>query len=85
MHSLMHYVIKVTQHYLVLHRFYIHSALELSRTLYNAAASRLREVARWQLYRKFLKGHIFCGRYIMNTLATATTYSFAQGYENCKN
>ena len=30
--SVLHYVIKVTSHYLMLHRFEIHSALELSRT-----------------------------------------------------
>ena len=30
--SVLHYVIKVTLHYLMLHRFEIHSALELSRT-----------------------------------------------------
>ena len=30
--SVLHYVIKVTLHYLMLHRFEVHSALELSRT-----------------------------------------------------
>ena len=30
--SVLHYVIKVTLHYYMLHRFEIHSALELSRT-----------------------------------------------------
>ena len=45
-------VIKVTLHYLVLHRFKIHSVSELSRTALlgcRLAASRLREAARWQL------------------------------------
>lgn len=47
----LHYVIKVTLQYLVLHRFKIYSALELSRTdllRCRLAASLLREVARWQ-------------------------------------
>ena len=42
---------KVTLHYLMLHRFEIHSALELSRKALlgcHLAASRLREAARWQ-------------------------------------
>ena len=42
-------VIKVTLHYLVLHRFKIHSVSELSRTALlgcRLAASRLREAAR---------------------------------------
>ena len=45
-------VIKVTLHYLVLHRFKIHSVSELSRTALlgcRLATSRLREAARWQL------------------------------------
>ena len=45
-------VIKVTLHYLVLHRFKIHSVSELSRTALlgcRLAASRLREAACWQL------------------------------------
>ena len=45
----LHYVIKVTLHYLMLHRFEIHSALELSRTALlgcRLAASRLREASR---------------------------------------
>ena len=49
--SILHYVIKVTLHYLMLHRFKIHSALELSRTVLlgcRCAASRLREAASWQ-------------------------------------
>ena len=48
----LHYVIKVTLHYLTLHRFKIHSVSELSRTALLGcplAASRLREAARWQL------------------------------------
>ena len=46
------YVIKVTLHYLMLHRFDIHSALELSRTALlccRLAASRLCKGTRWQL------------------------------------
>ena len=53
------HVIKVTLHYLMLHRFEIHSALELSRTALlccRTAASRFREAARWQLPFKILKG-----------------------------
>ena len=47
--SVLYYVKKVTLHYLTLHRFEIHSALELSRTAllcYCLAASRLHEAAR---------------------------------------
>ena len=46
--SVLHYVIKVTLHYLMLHRFEIHSPLELSRSALQGcrlAASRLREAA----------------------------------------
>ena len=46
---------KVTLHYLMLHHFEIHSALELSRTALlgcRLAASRLREAARWQLIKR---------------------------------
>ena len=49
--SILHYVIKVTLHYLMLHRFEIHSVLELSRAALlgcRLAASRLRE-AQWSL------------------------------------
>ena len=49
--SVLHYVIKVTSHYLMLHRFKIHSALELSRTdLLSCcpAPLRLRKATRWQ-------------------------------------
>ena len=48
--SVLHYVIKVTLHYYVLHRFEIFSALELSRTAVLGcclAPSRLREATRW--------------------------------------
>ena len=51
--SVMHYVKKVTLHYLILHRFEIHSAWELSRAALlccRLAASRLCEAARWQSY-----------------------------------
>ena len=41
--SVLHYVIKVTLHYLMLHRFEVHSALERSRPALLAA--------RWQLIR----------------------------------
>ena len=46
------YVIKVTLHYLTLHRFKIHSVWKLSRTALlgcRLAASRLREAVRWRL------------------------------------
>ena len=46
--SVLHYVIKVTLHFLMLHRFQIHSPLELSRSALQGcrlAASRLREAA----------------------------------------
>ena len=49
--SVLHYVKKVSLHYLMLHGFGIHSALELSRTAllgYYLVASRLHEAARWQ-------------------------------------
>ena len=57
--SVLHYVKKVTLHYLTLHRFEIHSALELSRTAllcYCLAVSRLRETARQH---KFLETKSF--------------------------
>ena len=47
--SVLHYVIKGTLHYLMLHGFEIHSGLELSRAVLfgcRLAASRLREAAR---------------------------------------
>ena len=50
--SALHYVIKVTSYYLMLHHFEIHSALELLRTALlccRLAASSLSEAARWQL------------------------------------
>ena len=50
--SVLHYVIKVTLHYLMLHRLEIHSSLELSRSAFSGcrlAASRLRSAACWQL------------------------------------
>ena len=49
--SVLYYVIKVTLHYLMLHRFEIHSALELSPTALLGCclpASRLCEAARWR-------------------------------------
>ena len=49
--SVLLYVIKITLHGLTLHRFEIHSALELLRTAFlccRLAASRFREAARWQ-------------------------------------
>ena len=49
--SSLFYVINVTLHHLMLHRFEIHSALELSRAALlccRLAASRLHEAARWQ-------------------------------------
>ena len=49
-------------HYLMLHRFEIHSALELSRKALlgcHLAASRLREAARWQLTLKSFAKLIF--------------------------
>ena len=49
--SVLHYVKKVTLHYLMLHRFKIHFFSELSRTALlgcRLVASRLHEAARWQ-------------------------------------
>ena len=50
--SVLHYVIKVTLHYLTLHRFETHSALELSRTcsLENNAFSVLHYVIKVTLH-----------------------------------
>ena len=44
--SVLHYVIKVTLHYLMLHRFEIHSPLELRARLYKVAAWQPRVFAR---------------------------------------
>ena len=52
--SVLYYVIKVTLHYFMLHRFEIHSALELSRTDCSyLVASRLCEAARWPAIIRF--------------------------------
>ena len=61
----LHYVIKGTLHYLMLHGFEIHSVLELSRAVLfgcRLAASRLREAARWPQLTE-----INCLQYMLNT------------------
>ena len=77
--SVLYYVIKVTLHYLMLHRFEIHSALELSRTDCSyLVASRLCEAARWPAIIRFAIVIIILP--VCN--ASQLTYQYATSIDN---
>ena len=77
--SVLYYVIKVTLHYFMLHRFEIHSALELSRTDCSClVASRLCEAARWSAIIRFAIVIIILP--VCN--ASQLTYQYATSIDN---
>ena len=69
--SVLHYVVKVTRHYLMLHRFEMHSGLELSRTaLFRAATSQPCVFARLLVGKNIFK----IGKYFISSHCDAVSY-----------
>ena len=76
--SVLHYVIKVTYHYRMLHRFEIHSALKLRARLYHTAA--------WQprVFERLLAANIFLDTESVSFFFFCTIYADSPPFHLCR-